>query len=539
MLIPSRAPLRHAVLLLAAMVFPSACSGGNAASNLAKAPEFAPKDQSKCGVTRSQAEPLIIEWPDAARGKLEAQIRRGLVAVRYIGCEMEVLGQCSAKGSYGYAGLTRKRSRVTMKDADELYANIPAGAARLEGKLAKAGELNVTMMIVGRLEADKTSVRADELQGNCAGATHLITAVTVGQFDFFAGADAEVGAGATIAGAGVGGKSAAKREMLNQDGEEAACLKSTAGDKAAPDGCGALLRIEVVPLGEAKLAEPSCPPGTRWDGKQCAGDVSTACAAGLHFEAGRGCAPDVAAVSPAAASPFAGSPAATPPAPAPAPAPSGGACPVGMASLPGGSFTMGTKESVSVNAFCLDLTEVTVDAYTACVRSGKCSADVGRQFYEGQKQDKGACNWGRPGRGNHPINCVDWDQSTTYCQAQGKRLATEREWEWAARGGARGSVYPWGSEAPGRLSCWAGDSKRTGTCAVGTFPQGDAPGGIHDLAGGVTEWTSSDVRAGARVLRGGSWGHDHPTSLRADLRSPGTAPENREDSLGFRCARSN
>lgn len=234
-----------------------ACSGGNAASQLAKPPDYNPKGESKCGVTKSQAEPLIVEWPDAARGKLEAQVRKGLVAVRYQGCEMEVLGQCSAKGQYGYAGLTRKKSRVTMKDADDLYANIPVGAARLEAKLQNSGELNVAMTIVGRLEADRSSVRADELQGSCEGATHLITAVTVGAFDFFAGADAEVGGGANVAGVGAGARSTAKREMLNQDGDDASCEKSADDDKRPPQGCAALLRVEVVPLVGAVVSRAS------------------------------------------------------------------------------------------------------------------------------------------------------------------------------------------------------------------------------------------------------------------------------------------
>src|SRR6186997_2588172 len=119
-------------LALLGLVATAACSGGNAASTLAKPPEFDPKNQTKCGVTKSQAEPLIVEWPSAARGKLEADMRRGVVAVRYVGCDMEVLGQCTAKGSYGYTPITRKRDRITMRDADDLYANIPVGAARLE-----------------------------------------------------------------------------------------------------------------------------------------------------------------------------------------------------------------------------------------------------------------------------------------------------------------------------------------------------------------------------------------------------------------------
>ncbi|MEP7126524.1 MAG: OmpA family protein [Byssovorax sp.] len=243
-----------AFLAAACLAFFPACSDGNLASKLATPPEFAPKDQSKCGVTKSQAEPLIVEWPDAARGRLEALLRRGVVAVHYSGCEMEVLGQCSAKGHYGYASFTPKKSNVKMRDADELYANIPAYAAKFEAALQKAGELNVSMTIVGRYEADRAGVRADDLEGQCAGATHFVNALTVGSFDFFAGADASIGAGVAAGNAGAGAKSSSKRESLNQDGDAAACANSKRDDKEPPFGCGALIRVEVIPIIGARPA---------------------------------------------------------------------------------------------------------------------------------------------------------------------------------------------------------------------------------------------------------------------------------------------
>ena len=236
-----------AILSLAAATLP-ACSGSNLASNLAQAPKFEPKDQTKCGIAKSQSEPLIVEWPDAARGRLEALLRKGVVAVRYSGCEMEVLGQCSARGRYAYSSFTPKRSNVKMRDADELYANIPAYAVKFEAALQKAGELNVSMTIVGRYEADRASTRAEELEGQCQGATHVVNALTVGAFDFYAGADASVGGGVTVGGAGAGAKSASKRETLNQDGNVDACATSKRDDKEPPFGCGALIRVEVIPI---------------------------------------------------------------------------------------------------------------------------------------------------------------------------------------------------------------------------------------------------------------------------------------------------
>src|SRR5258708_34710322 len=92
------------VAVLAALL-PS-CGGGNAASALAKAPTFEPKGQAKCGVEKSQARPLIVEWPSPDRLELENKVCEGLVAVRYVGCGMEVLERCSATIKYAYHGAT-------------------------------------------------------------------------------------------------------------------------------------------------------------------------------------------------------------------------------------------------------------------------------------------------------------------------------------------------------------------------------------------------------------------------------------------------
>jgi hypothetical protein len=93
-------------------------------------------------------------------------------------------------------------------------------------------------------------VTRNDLEGDCDGVTHVVTALTVGAFTFFAGADAQVGGGATMLGAGAGGASAASRETLTQDGDEAACGRATGSDERPPDGCGALIRLEVAPLPE-------------------------------------------------------------------------------------------------------------------------------------------------------------------------------------------------------------------------------------------------------------------------------------------------
>ena len=142
-----------------------------------------------------------------------------------------------------------------------------------------------------------------------------------------------------------------------------------------------------------------------------------------------------------------------------------------------------------------------------------------------------------PARAKHPINYVDRGQATTYCRAQGKRLPTEEEWEWAARGGPAGHAYPWGDEKPNGKACWSGDAPLVGTCAVGATPAGDSPQGIHDLAGNVFEWTTSRIdKAGLdRVGRGGSWRDGTPEALKAS-RPAGFKVTYRCGFLGIRCA---
>lgn len=233
----------------------SSCGGGNAASQLAKPPDFDPKGQTKCSVEKSQSKPLIVEWPSADRGALEAQAHNhGVVVVRYQGCEMQVLDGCTVPVKYDYSPITRKKDRVVIRDTDDLYANIPVGAARFEAQLEKSGELDVEMTLVGRWVAQTRVVSADELAGDCAGATHVIAALTVGSFTFSSGADATVGGGAAVLGAGGGAKSSATREQLAADGNASACENAGTEDKAPPAECNATIRIEVVPVASAAQA---------------------------------------------------------------------------------------------------------------------------------------------------------------------------------------------------------------------------------------------------------------------------------------------
>jgi len=136
---------------------------------------------------------LIVEWPSADRLTLEARVRKGVVPVRYAGCEMELLEQCSLAGQYAYPALNKQKESLTLRTVDDLYAKLPLGAASLEGQLKSAGELGLAMTMVGRYEWSGSPPFAD-LQGNCEKATHVISALVVGTFDFYASLGVHQGA---------------------------------------------------------------------------------------------------------------------------------------------------------------------------------------------------------------------------------------------------------------------------------------------------------------------------------------------------------
>ena len=223
---------------------------------------------ARCGGDGQIVRPLIIEWPATDRASLESRLRRGVIVVRYEGCSVEVLRECKPpESAYDYLGITRKNDELSIRTADELYVNMPLTAVKLEAKLAKAGELNVSMALVGNYEAQRSRFDISELEGRCSGATHVIAAAQVGAFEFFAGAAAEVGAGVEVENAvGVGGRSSAEREVLNQDGDAEACEASTPSDTSPPAECGALLRLELSALDGITA---TCPPGSIWNGSAC------------------------------------------------------------------------------------------------------------------------------------------------------------------------------------------------------------------------------------------------------------------------------
>jgi len=243
-----------------------------------------------------------------------------------------------------------------------------------------------------------------------------------------------------------------------------------------------------------------------------------------------------------------------PPPAAPPPAPAGprtgtvqkrGKDDVEMVFVPAGSFTMGDTfgdgdpaerptGSVALKAFWVDRNEVTFDQFAKFVQG----AGHRPQGNWEQLRNRGS---------NHPVANVTWNDALAYCRWADKRLPSEAEWEFAARG-AEGRKYPWGNQWDASRARFRGNKGSGTSAAVGTYPSGASPFGALDMAGNVWEWTASlekpypyvatDGReaapaGGSRVTRGGSWLGDSDF-LRTTVRDF-LSPTSKNDKLGFRC----
>jgi sulfatase modifying factor 1 len=314
--------------------------------------------------------------------------------------------------------------------------------------------------------------------------------------------------------------------------------------------------------------------------------------------------------------------------------PEGG--PPGMVWIPGGEFTMGTDSDlgwpdekpahrVRVDGFWMDATEVTnaqfhafveATSYVTTAEKPPSLEEIMKQLPPGTpppppeklvagslvfRPTKGptdlrdysqwwhwtaGASWRHPegpdsnldGKGDHPVVHVCWDDAEAYARWAGKRLPTEAEWEFAARGGLEGKTYVWGDEPFSKVkpqcNIWQGEFPYRNTAQDGyerTAPAKSYPPngyGLYDMAGNVWEWCADwyqhDLyrqRAGRglvqnptgpehssdptrsfmplRVQRGGSFlcNDSYCSRYRPSARH-GCSPDTGMSHVGFRCVQS-
>ena len=238
-----------------------------------------------------------------------------------------------------------------------------------------------------------------------------------------------------------------------------------------------------------------------------------------------------------------------------------------MVRIPGAMFAMGCDATVdtqcetdekpvhvvTISSFFIDRTEVSTAAYGDCQGQRSCSAPLIDQAASSTAE-----------------SFITWDDADGFCRARGKRLATEAEWELAARG-TDNRIYPWGNDAPTCEQANFSPSAGTNCYSVGgdvvgpvDHFTGASPYGVLGMAGNVEEWVADwylnayqpgvatdptgPASGSQRVLRGGS-SISTAEELRAsrrdanapDASAPSTSaltPQENSTRFGIRCARS-
>jgi formylglycine-generating enzyme required for sulfatase activity len=233
-----------------------------------------------------------------------------------------------------------------------------------------------------------------------------------------------------------------------------------------------------------------------------------------------------------------------------------------MANIPAGCFDMGDAfneggpaespgHKVCISAFEMDIHQVTNAQYKKCVDAGACSLPHRLDSYSRESY------YGNTAYNDYPVIRVDWNGANTYCTWVGKRLPTEAEWEYAARGGITNKRYPWGDTINGSDGNYKiyGDPEAIDTNRVGSYSANGY--GLYNIVGNawewVNDWYSSDyyqycldhrivnnppgpASGRSRVLRGGPWFFS-PCYLRVASRNGYIPTDAHRGIFGFRCAR--
>jgi formylglycine-generating enzyme required for sulfatase activity len=258
-----------------------------------------------------------------------------------------------------------------------------------------------------------------------------------------------------------------------------------------------------------------------------------------------------------------------------------------MARIPAGVFLMGSRDKapdeapvhqVAIDAFWIDRREVTVAEFGAFMAATRYRTEAERIGWSevfdrarGEWTRVDGADWRHPegpgssGAAEEPVSQVSWNDAQAFARWAGKRLPTEVEWEYAARGGLAGRTYAWGDELrPGGrvMANWwqgvfpardTGEDGYRGRAPVGRFPPNGY--GLYDVIGNVWEWCADWYDPGyyrrsprrdprgpesgkERVMRGGSWmcSENFCSNYRVASRSRAT-PDSGLNNVGFRCAR--
>jgi len=240
-----------------------------------------------------------------------------------------------------------------------------------------------------------------------------------------------------------------------------------------------------------------------------------------------------------------------------------------MLTIPSGRFRMGSTDGAEsekpvhvaeIDSFLMDSTLVTNRHFQQFVLATGYLTEA----------ERNGCGWGYDGteyrdierldwrtyssddRLDHPVVMVSWNDADEFAKWVGKRLPTEAEWEYVARGGIDDTLYPWGNDLPDGTQCNFARNPDSIPPTTGVRAFGPNRFGIYDLVGNVWQYCSdwfdensysldliSNPTGPAigqyKVRRGGSWNVIQAFRLRCSNRGA-CAPSMSAPNMGFRCA---
>jgi formylglycine-generating enzyme required for sulfatase activity len=177
------------------------------------------------------------------------------------------------------------------------------------------------------------------------------------------------------------------------------------------------------------------------------------------------------------------------------------------------------KTTKNLESFYIGRYEVTNEQYTLFVR-------------ETNHRESRYARYPQLNGSRQPVVGVGWEDAKAYCSWAGMRLPSEEEWEKAARG-TDGRTWPWGNE-PDDTRYNGRNRANYAPVNVGSYPSGDSPYGVSDMAGNVWEMTSGTWNDGAKAMRGGSL-LNPIADVRVTVRWAASNEDRGANWLGFRC----
>ena len=515
-----------------------------------------------CSALPEANRPLIVSWSATQLDDLMRSTERGGVVVRYDCHQLQLLRECSLRGSYREDGSpTPIVSQEHFKTRQQLQFRLSLFWSSLESELSDERALSLRTALTGesKFEPRFTGDAEEDLIGDCARGTHYIEALKLGAYSLESVGVEEAQGDAQLPQLGGGGGGQQEtRHRLSNAGDLERC-----GERGFDDErCRVPFRIELQTLDELLGARHE--RVVREDFEELRPLLMRGDAQGQSALEGF--------LNRFAAHPL-GNPLADEARRLFQRSEHGGQTGIEWVWFEGGSFMMGSQalvgarnerpqRRVQVPGFSLAKTEVTVGQYRRCVEAGVCTPPHWNTrscaFHNSARRPSGLLQQ-RFGGEEQPVVCVQWGQARRFARWVGGDLPSEAEWEYAARSGGRTITYPWGSED---VSCQSAVMRgggghgcgRGATWPVCSRPQGNSAQGICDLAGSVWEWTLDQYRehyrgapsdgaprcssprceelGATRVIRGGSWSYEG-SFLRSAHRSYYSPNEYSAD-LGFR-----